>query len=95
MGVEHAYINECPFEPASPEATCLDVESSTSCEIAKEAVGASPERGCRCGSTRTSWHTSVSRRAVRSRTWLCRSVGKPPLWHERLCSIEKLEPQSQ
>ena len=66
-----------------------------SSEMAEEAIQASPERGCRCGSTRTSWHTSVSRRAVRSRTSLRRSIGKPPLWHERLCLIEKLEPHSQ
>ena len=41
------------------------------------------------GSIETFEHTSDSREAVRSRTSLCRNVGKPPLWQERACSMVK------
>ncbi len=44
---------------------------------------------------RTSLHTSVSRSAVRLRISLCLIVGKPPLAHDRACSVEKALPQSQ
>ena len=40
-------------------------------------------RGWRFGSTRTSWQTSVSRRAVWLRISLCLNEGKLPLGHER------------
>ena len=42
-------------------------------------------RGCKAGSTTTSWHTSDIRQAVKSLTSLCRIMGKPPFGQEMEC----------
>ena len=57
-------------------------------------VKVSPERGCRRGSTLTSWQTSVRRCAIRSRTSLCRHMVTPPEGHDRACSVEKVVPHT-
>ena len=41
----------------------------------------SSEMGCKVGSTCTSWHTSVSKEAVKSRISLCLMVGNPNKKH--------------
>jgi len=43
----------------------------------------SPERGWRCGSMETPWHTSESSEAVMSLTSLCLIEGKPPVGHDK------------
>ena len=55
----------------------------------------SPESGCRLGSIQTPLQTSDSRLAVKSLISLWRSDGKPYFGHDRACSRENLEPQSQ
>ena len=57
-------------------------------------MNVSPERGCRRGSTLTSWQTSVRRSTIRSRTSLCRHMVTPPVGHERVCSVEKVVPHT-
>ena len=53
------------------------------------------DKGCRSGSVLTSWHTSVSKLAVRSLISLCRRIGKPPLEQVKAWSIVNLVPHSQ
>ena len=54
----------------------------------------SVDRGCRSGSVMTSWHTSVSRLAVRSLI-LCRRIGKLPLEQVKAWLTVNLAPHSQ
>ena len=49
---------------------------------------------CSSGSVQTSLQTSVRRLAVKSRISLCMIEGKPPLGHDRACSMENLIAQS-
>ncbi len=58
-------------------------------------VNVSPVRGCRPGSTDTSWLTSVSKLAVMSLISLWRIDGKPPREQEKACSTEKFAPHAQ
>ena len=83
MRVEDADIKKCSFVPSpqKPLATMSKRAPSWMFEEAPEKT--SPVRGWRFGSTRTSWQTPVSRRAVWSRISLCLNEGKPPLGHER------------
>ena len=53
------------------------------------------DTGCNPGSIHTSWHTSVSKVAVRLRISLCLIEGNPPLAQDRACSTENLLPQVQ
>ena len=52
-------------------------------------------RGCRGGSTQTLWQTSDIRGAMKSRSSLCRIVGKPPVGQFMACSTVKLFEQAQ
>ena len=54
----------------------------------------SVDKGCRSGSVLTSWHTSVSKLAVRSLI-SCHRIGKPPLGQVKAWSIVNLVPHSQ
>ena len=47
----------------------------------------SVDKGCRSGSVLTSWHTSVSKLAVKSPISLCRRIGKLPVGQVKAWSI--------
>ena len=47
-------------------------------------------KGSSGGSTLTLFHVSFSNAAVKSRTWLCRLIMYPPIWHDNACWIVKL-----
>ena len=55
----------------------------------------SVDKGCRSGFVLTSWHTSVSKLAVRSLISLGPRIGKPPLVQVKAWSIVNLVPHSQ
>ena len=79
-----------------PQRPLTAISSLAPSVLIEEALArTSPESGCRSGSTRTSWQTSVSIVAVTSRISLWRMIGKPPLGHERTCSTVKEEPHTQ
>ena len=92
MWVEDPNVEKGTFETTPPETTTSSLAPSSIMAEAPES--ASPVIGCRVGSVHTSCQTSVIRFAVRSRTSLCRMVGKPPIGHDSACSTEKLVPQA-
>ncbi len=64
MGVEHPDIKEGPFVSSAPKAAAVMSSLAPSVVIADRPDSTSLDTSCRSGSTRTSWHTSVSRFAV-------------------------------
>ncbi len=76
--------------PQKPQAATSNRAPSVA--IALAPFKASPDSGCRCGSTQTSWQTSVITVAVKSRTSLWRKEGKPPLGQDSTCCMEKDTP---
>ena len=94
MGVEHSDIEERSFigSPQNPFAAMSS--RAPSWWLAVAPVRISLGTGCRPGSMHTSWHTSVSRVAVRLRISLCLIKGNPPLAQDRACSTENLLPQA-
>ena len=79
--------------PQNPLTAMSSLAPSVLTEVAPFRT--SPVSGCRSGSTRTSWQTSVRRAAITSRISLWRMMGNPPLGHESTCSTVKVEPHSQ
>ena len=78
--------------PQKPLAAMSSLELSSVAVL--RVVNVSPERGCKRGSTLTSWQTSVRRSAMRSRTSLCRQMVTPPVGHESACSMVKVVPHT-
>ena len=78
VGIKNADIQECTLMSAPQKPFAAMSKWAPSCVIEVALARVSPERGCRSGSTLTSWQTSVSRWAVRSRTSLCLKMGNPP-----------------
>ncbi len=79
--------------PQHPLAAMSSRAPSWLIEEAPESI--SPVRGCRGGSTLTSWQTLVSRLAVRSQISLCLSMGNPPFGQVKTWSMVKDFPQAQ
>ena len=101
VGIKHPYIKKCSFKPASlppppppppPKQLATTSSRALSSVLALRVEKDSPLSGWRWGSMETSWQTSVSKLAKRSRTSLCRIMVNPPVGQESACSMVNKEP---
>ena len=93
IGSNHPITLSCVYQFIL-NFTCIYPCLALSSVVALRVDSVSPDSACRRGSMHTSWHTSVRRLVVRSRTSLCRMIVTPLVGHERARSVVKAAPQT-
>ena len=93
--IEDSNISIALFKTASPKTIHWDIRTSTVLNISCFVIKFLSVSGCKWGSTSTSWHTSVSRSAIKSLTSLWQIDGNSPFGQDRAWSTENVEPHAQ
>jgi len=94
-GIKNTDVEEGVMVKVPPKPGALMFTLILSSVTAERYRMTSPDRGCKWGSTWTSWHTSVIKQAVKSRTSLCRIIEKAPYGQIRAWDKVKSLPHTQ